>query len=81
MGFFDSGNAKEPIAALTPHGRECLETDAVELNRAENDIMWYLKENSAKPLKTIARGVAQNYTTTRYIINDLAKKKLVEYIQ
>lgn len=82
MGIF--GNdiaAKEQMVALTPHGREALETDAVELNRTEMDVMYFLKENSAKPLKSVANGTGHPYTTVRYIVNDLVRKRLVEFIQ
>ncbi len=80
MGIFVDNGSKEQSVGLTPHGREALESDAVELNRSESDVMWYLKENSAKGLKDISRSTGLPFATTRYVVNDLMKKRLVEWV-
>lgn len=80
MGLFGGTDTKEQLVGLTPHGRECLETDSVELNHVEQSVMWYLKENSAKGIKDIARGIDVPYPTVKYAVFDLVRKRLVEYI-
>ena len=81
MGIFNNDTStKEQMVGLTPHGREVLETDAVELNQAESSVMYFLKENSAKSLKGIANGTTLPYSTVRYIVNDLVRKRLAEYV-
>ncbi len=79
MSIFGA-ETKEQMVGLTPHGREALETDAVELNRVEKDVMYYLKENSAKTMRDIARGTEHPYPTVRYVVMELNRKRLVEFI-